>query len=105
MAPIPLIGDGPARVHDSEVGRAAVLLLAFGADFNSPFIGALGPHSNFPANKRPPHHVPSILLGAGLLWFGWFEFNGASMLPAGYPFLTTTFSASTALLTWCLIEW
>jgi Amt family ammonium transporter len=52
--------------------------------------------------------VPFILLGAGLLWFGWFGFNGASMFAAktaGFPFLTTTFSASTALLTWCLIEW
>jgi Amt family ammonium transporter len=68
----------------------------------------VGPRSGFPANKRPPHNVPFILLGAGLLWFGWFGFNGASMFAAktaGYPFLTTTFSASTALLTWCLIEW
>jgi len=68
----------------------------------------VGSRSNWPENSRPPHNVPFILLGAGLLWFGWFGFNGASMFAAktaGFPFLTTTFSASTALLTWCLIEW
>ena len=68
----------------------------------------VGPRSGYPDSKRPPHNVPFILLGAGLLWFGWFGFNGASMFAAktgGFPFLTTTLSASTALLTWCLIEW
>jgi Amt family ammonium transporter len=52
--------------------------------------------------------VPFILLGAGLLWFGWFGFNGASYFAAkgaGFSLLTTTASASAALLTWCLIEW
>ncbi len=68
----------------------------------------IGPRTTWPDSKRPPHNVPFILLGAGLLWFGWFGFNGASMFAsktAGYPFLTTTTAASTALLTWCLIEW
>jgi ammonium transporter, Amt family len=68
----------------------------------------IGPRTTWPNSKRPPHNVPFILLGAGLLWFGWFGFNGASMFAsktAGYPFLTTTTSASAALLTWCLIEW
>jgi Amt family ammonium transporter len=68
----------------------------------------IGPRSTWPSNKRPPHNVPFILLGAGLLWFGWFGFNGASMFAsktAGYPFLTTTTAASAGMLTWCLIEW
>jgi len=68
----------------------------------------IGERTTWPDNKRPPHNVPFILLGAGLLWFGWFGFNGASMFAAktaGLPFLTTTTSASAALLTWCLIEW
>ena len=68
----------------------------------------LGPRSTWPSNKKPPHNVPFILLGAGLLWFGWFGFNGASMFAAktaGYPFLTTTTAASAGMLTWCLIEW
>jgi Amt family ammonium transporter len=68
----------------------------------------IGSRSTWPDNKRPPHNVPFILLGAGLLWFGWFGFNGASMFAsktAGYPFLTTTTSASAALLAWCMLEW
>jgi Amt family ammonium transporter len=68
----------------------------------------IGPRTTYPDNIRPPHNVPFILLGAGLLWFGWFGFNGASMFAAktaGYPFVTTTTSASAGLLTWCLIEW
>jgi len=68
----------------------------------------VGPRSTYPDNLRPPHNVPFILLGAGLLWFGWFGFNGASYFAAkgaGFSFLTTTLSASAAMLTWCLIEW
>ena len=68
----------------------------------------IGARTTWPDNKRPPHNVPYILLGAGLLWFGWFGFNGASMFAsktAGYPFLTTSTSASAALLTWCMLEW
>jgi Amt family ammonium transporter len=68
----------------------------------------VGPRTNWPGNKRPPHNVPFILLGAGLLWFGWFGFNGASYFAAkgaGFSFITTSTAASAALLTWCLIEW
>ena len=68
----------------------------------------VGPRSTYPDNMRPPHNVPFILLGAGLLWFGWFGFNGASYFAAkgaGFSFLTTTLSASAAMLTWTLIEW
>jgi Amt family ammonium transporter len=52
--------------------------------------------------------VPFILLGAGLLWFGWFGFNGASYFAAkgaGFSFITTSTAASAAMLAWCLIEW
>ena len=68
----------------------------------------IGPRTTYPDNTRPPHNVPFILLGAGLLWFGWFGFNGASMFAAktaGFPFVTTSTAASAAMLTWCLIEW
>ncbi len=68
----------------------------------------VGPRNAFPDATRPPHNVPFILLGAGLLWFGWFGFNGASYFAAagaGLCFVTTTTSASAGMLTWCLIEW
>ncbi|MCP9773480.1 ammonium transporter [Synechococcus sp. Tobar12-5m-g] len=68
----------------------------------------VGPRNVWPDRTRPPHNVPFILLGSGLLWFGWFGFNGASYFAAkaaGFSFLTTTTSASAAMLAWCLIEW
>jgi len=56
----------------------------------------------------PPHNVPFILLGAGLLWFGWFGFNGGSGLVAGnlasLACLTTNTAAAAAALGWMLLE-
>ncbi len=61
--------------------------------------------------KEPvlPHHVPMVITGAGLLWFGWFGFNAGSALSvsnvAVNAFLTTHIAAATALFVWILIEW
>ena len=61
-------------------------------------------------NKRPmiPHNLPLCLLGAGLLWFGWFGFNGGSALASGslasLAFVNTQLGAAAAMLTWMLIE-
>lgn len=56
-----------------------------------------------------PHHVPMTLLGAGLLWFGWFGFNAGSALAvnsvAVNAFLTTNTSAAAAALAWMLVEY
>ncbi len=56
-----------------------------------------------------PHNIPFVVLGAGLLWFGWFGFNAGSGLAAdglaGNAFLVTHLAAATAALTWALIEW
>ena len=56
-----------------------------------------------------PHHLPIVITGAGLLWFGWFGFNAGSALAvnsvAVNAFLTTHISAATALFVWILIEW
>jgi ammonium transporter, Amt family len=55
-----------------------------------------------------PHNVPFTLLGAGLLWFGWFGFNGGSALAAGelatVAFVTTHTAAAAALATWILLD-
>jgi len=55
-----------------------------------------------------PHNVPFVLLGAALLWFGWFGFNAGSAVSAGYQaglaFTNTQLGAATALLTWNLME-
>jgi Amt family ammonium transporter len=56
-----------------------------------------------------PHNVPLVLLGAGILWFGWFGFNAGSALSAGtvaaYALVNTQLGACTAMLAWMGIEW
>ncbi|HMK42551.1 MAG TPA: ammonium transporter [Dissulfurispiraceae bacterium] len=56
-----------------------------------------------------PHNLPMTVLGAGLLWFGWFGFNAGSALASGAlaanAFVTTHTSAVTATLVWVIIEW
>src|ERR1700684_2615476 len=56
-----------------------------------------------------PHNVPLVLLGAGILWFGWFGFNAGSALSAGqvagYALVNTQLGACTAMLVWMGIEW
>lgn len=55
-----------------------------------------------------PHNVPFVVLGAGLLWFGWFGFNAGSALAADglavHALLTTNTAAASAMLSWMLIE-
>jgi ammonium transporter, Amt family len=69
----------------------------------------IGPRKTFPNQPAAPHNVPYILLGAGLLWFGWFGFNGGSALASGtlatIAYVTTTTSASAAALMWVILEW
>jgi len=56
-----------------------------------------------------PHHIPMTVLGAGLLWFGWFGFNAGSALGVNSvainAFLTTNTSAAAAALSWMLLEY
>jgi ammonium transporter, Amt family len=56
-----------------------------------------------------PHSVPLVLLGAGILWFGWFGFNAGSAVSAGtvagYALVNTQLGACTAMLAWMGIEW
>jgi len=69
----------------------------------------LGRRHNMVLHVPLPHHLPFAALGAGLLWFGWFGFNGGSALGSNSiavnAFVTTHIAASSAGLTWMLIEW
>lgn len=69
----------------------------------------LGKRKGYPNTVSPPHSLPFAVLGAGLLWFGWFGFNAGSALGAGSlavnAFVTTHIAAGVAGVTWGLIEW
>jgi len=69
----------------------------------------LGRRKGYPDGISPPHNLPFAVLGAGLLWFGWFGFNAGSALGANglaaAAFVTTHTSTATAGLTWSLLDW
>ncbi|GJQ60056.1 MAG: ammonium transporter [Candidatus Scalindua sp. AMX11] len=60
-------------------------------------------------NARPPCNLPMVCLGTGLLWFGWFGFNGGSALAsdgrATFAFISTNTAAATGALVWIICEW
>jgi len=68
----------------------------------------LGKRRGWPKNPQRPHNVPFVMLGAGLLWFGWYGFNAGSATSsngvAGTTFITTTVATAAAMLGWLLTE-
>ncbi|MCY4257928.1 MAG: ammonium transporter [bacterium] len=68
----------------------------------------LGPRKNWPGDLDFPNNLPLVLLGAGILWFGWFGLNAGSALAADgravHAFLTTFLAGAAALCTWMVIE-
>ncbi|HXY68876.1 MAG TPA: ammonium transporter [Gemmatimonadales bacterium] len=68
----------------------------------------LGPRQDFRRTPLAPHSVPLVLLGAGLLWFGWFGFNAGSALAANgiatLAFVNTNAAAAAALVTWAALD-
>lgn len=68
----------------------------------------IGKRKNHEKMSYHPHNIPFVMLGAGILWFGWFGFNagsaGAANEIAVHAFMTTNTSAAAALLSWMLIE-
>ena len=69
----------------------------------------LGPRKGFGKEPMPPHNLPMTVLGTGLLWFGWFGFNGGSALGAnggaGVAFIATHIAAAAGGLSWMCAEW
>jgi Amt family ammonium transporter len=69
----------------------------------------LGKRKGYPSHMSPPHNLPFAVLGAGLLWFGWFGFNGGSALGANRlavsAMVVSHIAGATAGLTWALLEW
>jgi Amt family ammonium transporter len=69
----------------------------------------IGNRKGFPTQAMPPHNLTMTVTGAGMLWVGWFGFNGGSALAAngdaGMAILVTHISAATGSLAWMMMEW
>ena len=69
----------------------------------------IGKRRGFPTSIQPPHSPVLTMIGASMLWIGWFGFNGGSALgagnSAGMALLVTHIAAATASLVWMFIEW
>jgi len=87
---------GGAVVHVNAGAGALALILI------------LGRRMGWPRDAMPPHSLPLTMLGAGILWFGWFGFNAGSALAAdgvaAQAFLNTFVAAAAAMLAWLLVE-
>ncbi len=87
---------GGTAVHINS--GAAALALAF----------VLGKRKGWQRDPMKPHNLPFVMLGAALLWFGWFGFNAGSALAAdataGLAFVNTLIATSAAMLGWLLLE-
>jgi Amt family ammonium transporter len=68
----------------------------------------LGKRQGYPERISPPHNLPFAVLGAALLWFGWFGFNAGSALSAGglaaSAFVVTHVATAAAGLTWAMMD-
>ncbi len=69
----------------------------------------IGPRNGFPKKPMPPHNMTMTITGAGMLWVGWFGFNGGSALAANgdaaMAMLVTHISAAAGAITWMFYEW
>ncbi len=94
VAPIDFAGGTVVHIN---AGMAALVLALL-----------LGKRNSFGKTAFRPHNVPFVLLGAAILWFGWFGFNvgseGAADMLAGAVWVNTTAATAAAMLAWLLVE-
>ena len=88
-------------------GGIVVHLSAGMAALASVFV--VGKRALAPGEKVASHNIPFVALGAGLLWFGWFGFNGGSALAANgvaaVAFVNTNTAAAAGMVTWLALAW
>ncbi|GAA5056992.1 ammonium transporter [Nocardia callitridis] len=94
LAAIDFAGGTAVHINAGAAGLALVLVL--------------GKRKGWPKTPFRPHNLPFVMLGAGLLWFGWFGFNAGSALTsgglAGSTFVVTAIATGAAMLAWLLVE-
>ena len=104
-------GDGGwlSRLGALDFAGGTVVHIAAGVSALS-LAKLLGPRKGFiDGEPMEPHSIPMVVLGAGLLWFGWFGFNAGSALTSGglaaSAFVATNISAAAAASTWMILSW
>jgi Amt family ammonium transporter len=96
-----------AQIHSIDFAGGNVVHISSGI---SALVLALvlGRRRDYARLEYRPHNIPFVLLGAGLLWFGWFGFNAGSALAADglavHALMTTHTAAAAAMLSWLLVE-
>ena len=88
-------GGTVVHINAGTAGLAAVLVL--------------GPRRGYPATPMPPNNLAYTVVGAGMLWVGWFGFNGGSFLAAdgvaGMALVVTQLATAAAAMGWMFCEW
>ncbi|MEW5911162.1 MAG: ammonium transporter [Thermodesulfobacteriota bacterium] len=103
-------GDGGWLGKAGALDFAGGTVVHIAAGFSAlAFALAIGPRRGFPKAPMEPSNIPYTVLGAGLLWFGWFGFNAGSALAANglaaYAFVNTNTATAAAALSWMLVSW
>lgn len=103
-------GDGGWLLEHGDLDFAGGTVVHFSSGISALVVAiVLGKRRGYPMERMFPHNLPMTLLGAGLLWFGWFGFNAGSALAAGssaaLAFTTTQAAAAAGALSWMICEW
>jgi Amt family ammonium transporter len=103
-------GAGGWLLKDGALDFAGGTVVHFSSGITALVLAiVLGKRKGWPQERMSPHNLPMTLLGAGLLWFGWFGFNAGSALSAGssaaLAFTTTQTAAAAGALSWIIAEW
>jgi Amt family ammonium transporter len=103
-------GEGGWLLADGALDFAGGTVVHFSSGITALVLAIiLGRRKGYPQERMVPHNLPLTLLGAGLLWFGWFGFNAGSALSSGasaaLAFTTTQTAAAAGCLSWMLAEW
>ncbi len=103
-------GDGGWLMEHGDLDFAGGTVVHFSSGISALVLAIiLGKRRGYPGERMTPHNLPMTLLGAGLLWFGWFGFNAGSALAAGssaaLAFTTTQTAAAAGALSWMIAEW